>query len=195
MTSSKQQHLSRRPGYLAQWSQLQADTSLGGAVRFGMLVQQVVETVYLESVWTKPEERTLRRAVLDDLVDLFVSERFALFKRLVMTSPAVLTETVADGKADRADFHSTLQPGGGRFRHFAMNAAAAEYYPPLLVDWTARAVGYDVPWRNDPSGDTAADLAANRIGRDFSRFLRDHEVGKLAADADVKDWVTARFRG
>ena len=76
-----------------------------------------------------------------------------------------------------------------------MNAAAAEYYSPLLVDWTARAVGYDVPWRGDPSGDTAADLAANRIGRDFSQFLRDHEVGKLAADADVKDWVTARFRG
>ncbi len=163
-------------------------------MRFGMFVQHIVETVYLESAWTKPEERTLRRAVLDDFVDLFVSERFNLFKRSVMTSPAVLAEVIADTKTDREGFHPALQPGGGRFRHFAMNAAAAEYYPTWLVDLTARAVGYDVPWRNDPTGDTKADIKANRIGRDFAHFLKENAVGELAANAGVQRWVTARFR-
>ena len=120
--------------------------------------------------------------------------RFTLLKRSVMTSSAVLTQTIADSQADRVDFHPTLQPGGGRFRHFAMNAAAAEYYPPWLVDVAARAVGYDVPWRNDPSGDTNADLAANRIGRDFTRFLQENAVGELSANAGVQRWVTARFK-
>ena len=196
---SKQQHLSRRQGYLERWSQLQAETSSDSAVldsagRFGIFVQHIVETVYLESVWAQPNERTLRRAVLDDLVDLFVPPRFDLLKRLVMTSPAVLTETIADAKADRVDFHPALQPGGGRFRHFAMNAAAAEYYPPPLVNLAARTVGYDVPWRNDPTGDTKADIKANRIGRDFARFLRENAVGELSANAGVQRWVTARFR-
>lgn len=163
-------------------------------MRFGIFVQHIVETVYLESVWSKPSEEQIRRAVLDDLVDLFVPPRFNLLKRLVMTSPAVLTKTIAGRQADRADFHPTLQPGGGRFRHFAMNAAAAEYYPPQLVDLAARAVGYDVPWRDDPSGDTQADLSANRIGRDFARFLRENTVGELSANAGVQRWVTARFK-
>ena len=159
-----------------------------------MFVQSVLETLYLDSVWTKPSERDLRRAFLDDLVDLFVPPRFALFKRLVMTSPAVLSETITDKKEDREGFHPVLQPGGGRFRHFAMNAAATEYYPPRLVDLAARAVGYDVPWRDDPSGDTAADLAANRIGRSFSQFLKNDAVAELAGNAGVKAWVAERFR-
>ena len=167
--------------------------SLDSAERFGALVQRVVETVYLESVWTKPSEKALRRAVLDDLVDLFVTPRFALFKRWVMTSETVLKEVITDNKADRADFHPSLQPGGGRFRHFAMNAAASEYYPSPLVNLAARTVGYDVPWRNDPSGDTQADLAANRIGRDFTRYLKENEVGKLSASAAVQRWVATRF--
>ncbi len=194
MDVSKQHLLSRRQGHVERWAQLRADTFLDGAERFGVFVQHILETLYLEAAWSRPVEQDLRRAFLDDLVDLFVPPRFALFKRLVMTSPAVLSETITDTKEDREGFHPVLKPGGGRFRHFAMNAAAAERYPPLLVDLSARAVGYDVPWRNDPSGDTRADLAANRIGRDFSRYLRENGVGELAADAAVRDWVTARFR-
>ena len=193
MTFSEQQLLSRRQGHAEAW-ELRTDTSSDGAERFGALVQRVVEGVYLESVWARPGERELRRAVLDDLVDLFVPERFDLFKRFVMTSPAVLTETIADNKVDREGFHPVLLPGGGRFRHIAMNAAAAERYPPLLVDLTARAVGYDVPWRDDPSGDTAADLAANRVGRDFAGYLKAHTVGELAADDAVKRWLAARLK-
>ena len=189
---SEAQLLSRRQGYIAWWARAQTD-DLDSAERFGALVQHIVETVYLESVWTKPSEKALRRAVLDDLVDLFVAPRFALFKRLVMSSSPVLEEAIADGKADRKDFHPSLQPGGGRFRHFAMNAAASERYPPLIVNLAARTVGYDVPWRDDASGDTQADLAANRIGRDFSRFLKENEVGELSASAAVQRWVAARF--
>ena len=194
MSVSEQQLLSRRRGYVERWARLRTDPSLDGAARFGVFVQGVLETLYLESVWARPSERALRRAFLDDLVDLFVPPRFALFKRLVMASPAILSEAITDKREDREGFHAVLQPGGGRFRHFAMNAAAAERYPPLLVDLTARAVGYDVPWRDDPSGDTQADLAANRIGRDFSRYLQKNAVAELAADARVEAWVAARFR-
>ena len=196
MNASDRQHLSRRQGHVAQWAQVRSDgADLDGAARFGGFVQHVLETVYLESVWAQPGERDLRRAFLDDLVDLFVPPRFDLFKRLVMTSPAVLSETIVDKKEDREGFRPVLRPGGGRFRHFAMNTAAAEYYPPQVVDLTARAVGYDVPWRNDPTGDTQADLAANRIGRDFSRYLKRNSVAELAGNAGVGVWVTARFRG
>ena len=191
---NESQLLSRRRGYLERWAQLRKKTSLDGAERFGAFVQHILETLYLETAWTRSDERSLRRAFLDDLVDLFVPPRFALFKRLVMTSPSVLSETITDTKEDREGFHPVLQPGGGRFRHFAMNAAAAEYYPPRLVDLAARVVGYDVPWRDDPSGDTRADLAANRTGRDFSRYLKENAVGELAASAAVQVWVTARFR-
>ena len=192
MTPFEQQLLGRRQGYLERWAQLKLDDR-NTAERFGALVQHVVEAVYLDAAWSRPSERTLRRAVLDDLVDLFVSPRFTLFKRVVMSSPTVLDTIITDEKADRRDFHLSLQPGGGRFRHIAMNAAAAERYPPLMVDLAARAVGYDVPWRRDPSGDTDADLAANRIGRDFAQHLKAHPIGELAADAEVQDWLRVRL--
>ena len=194
--NDKARLLSRRQSYVARWEHLKADTytSLDSAERFGALVQHVVETVYLDAVWQQAEEYGLRHAVLDDLVDLFVPPRFQRLKRFVMVSPAVLDEAIIDKKEDRQDFASTLRPGGGRFRHFAMNAAAAEYYPLLLVNLTARIVGYDVPWRYDPIGDSQGDLATNRIGRDFSHFLKSNAIGELAANAAVQGWVTTRFK-
>ena len=115
MNAGEQQHLSRRQGYLEKWAQLQDDISLDGAERFGVFVQHVLETLYLESAWSQPGEQNLRRAFLDDLVDLFVSPRFALFKRLVMTSSSVLSETITDSAKDREGFQPVLHPGGGAF--------------------------------------------------------------------------------
>ena len=192
--NDKTRLLSRRQSYVARWEQLRGKTSLDSAERFGALVQHIVETVYLDAVWNQADEYKLRHAILDDLVDLFVPPRFHRLKRFVMVSPAVLDEAIIDKKEDRQDFASTLRPGGGRFRHFAMNAAAAEYYPPLLVNLTARIVGYDVPWRRDKTGDSRGDLATNRIGRDFSHFLKSNAIGELAADAAVQEWVAARFK-
>jgi hypothetical protein len=161
-----------RQGYLAFWRQLENDPALDGAERFGCLVQHVVEDT-TRVAGAEVAEEEVKRRILDHLVDILVPQEHRDEKELVM-------ETAA-------------QQGDGRFRHFAMNAAAAYQAPDLLVDLAARFVGRDFDPAEDPSGDSAADLLANEIGREFAAFLEDHSLSELVEAQVVKVWLIERF--
>jgi hypothetical protein len=182
-----------RQGYLAFWRQLENDPALDGAERFGCLVQHVVEdTTRVAGVEVAEEE--VKRRILDHLVDILVPQEHRDEKELVMDTAALIESgAIVESPADLADFRTELQQGDGRFRHFAMNAAAAYQVPDLLVDLAARFVGRDFDPAEDPSGDSAADLLANEIGREFAAFLEDHSLSELVEAQVVKVWLIERF--
>ncbi|UCH25736.1 MAG: hypothetical protein JSV66_17710 [Trueperaceae bacterium] len=186
--------LKLRRGYLAYWRQLGDDPSLDGAERFGCLVQHVVdETIRTAGFGAEPEEEVKRR-ILDHLVDILVPPEYRDEKEFVMETAAVIESgTIVEMTDDLAGFRIELQRGDGRFRHFAMNAAAAYQVPDLLVDLAARLVGRDFDPTEDPSGDSAADLLTNEIGREFATFLEAHSLSELAETQAVKVWLVERF--
>lgn len=157
--------------------------------RFGALVQRVVD----DAVAAHPADDAVA-AALDDLVDITVPARFGLVKRLVMRSPPLIEEgVVAEDESDLNCFAPAFRAGEGRFRHFAVNAAAATLAPDALVAVAARLMGGDLPWLAPPGSDSAADLATNRVGRAFAAFLTSRPPASLAGGDAVRDWVIAAF--
>lgn len=192
--------LARRQGYLALWARLEQDATLDGPARFGLLVQRVVDDAYRRAAergeLTAEAEREAELALLDDLVDILVQEAYQREKDLVMRSPSVIRGgVITESAADLAGFAPRFQAGEGRFRHFAMNAAAGYLLPAGLVEALARRVGGDSAEgaAADPSGDSAADLATNALGRAFAALLLARPLVDLADGESVARWVDARF--
>jgi hypothetical protein len=176
-----------RTGYREYWNALGA-AGVVGLERFARTVQNVVDT---RAPGAGGSGERLARTVLDDLVDLFVSETYLLEKSLVMSTPSVLGgQSVRERPADLTGFAPRFQAGEGRFRHFALNAAAALSAPDALVDLAARLRGRDLL---GASTDSSADRATNRIGRDFARLLRERSPAELADGETVRAWVADRF--
>lgn len=176
-----------RLAFLGYWESL-GDRGVRGLDRFSRTVQRVVETRARAEGGSQEE---FVQAVLDDLVDLFVGERFSLEKSVLMSTPSVLGESaIEEGEEDLSGFAPRFQAGEGRFRHFALNAAAAFSAPDALVELAARLRGGDL---QGSSPDSAADLATNRVGREFTRFLLDTPRERLAAGDSVREWLLERF--
>lgn len=185
-----------RLGYAAQWRLLRSDRSLSGLERFARQLQIMIDDAYRRSGDPASPFAGLdpRQLFLDDLVDLFVPDEFRDLKEVVMVSDPLLTgEVIVEQSGDLSGFRSELQAGDGRFRHFAMNAAAAYRFPPILVDAAARIVGGDIEDGRPLSADTRADLATNTIGRDFAALLRASAPADLADGGTVERWLLARF--
>ena len=66
-----------------------------------------------------------------------------------------------------------------------------------LVDRLARRVGGDEPEAvaGDPTGDGAADLATNEVGRAFAALLRSAPLADLADGRSVAAWIESAFGG
>lgn len=187
--------LARRHGYLLLWEEL-GRPGVGGVERFGALVQHVVDDTYRRYAARGDDwlESDADHALLDDLVDIMVGAEYQREKDLVMLSPSVVRgPVIVESAADLASFAPRFRAGDGRLRHFAMNAAAAYVAPPLLVDLLARRVGGDEG--DAPSGDSAADLATNEVGRAFAQLLRERPLAELADGERVAAWIEARFAG
>jgi hypothetical protein len=184
-----------RLGYVEVWAGLRRGP-LSGLERFSRLVQHVADDALArsadpESVFAGIDPLQL---FLDDLVDLFVPDDFRDEKGLIMASePLLVGEVIVEGSGDLSGFRPELQAGDGRYRHFAMNAAAASRFPPFLVDAAARWIGGDIEDGRELSADSQADIATNEIGRAFAERLR--EVGLAAfADGDgIERWMLERF--
>lgn len=183
----KAQLIEVRAGYLDYWESLETRGATG-LDRFALTVQRIVDTRFA-SHGTKPNQAT--RLILDDLVDLFVEQKFRVEKSLAMATPGVLgNRSLVEEDGDLSGFASQYRRGEGRFRHFALNAAASYSAPDALVDLIARLRGGDlVPG----SPDSAADQATNRVGRQFARLLRDTPLVELADGQTVRDWIVDRF--
>jgi hypothetical protein len=176
-----------RRAHLAYWRELGA-SEVGGLERFALTVQRVVDTRALQ---TGTSAETARRLILDDLVDLFVSVEFGAEKALVMSTPPLLgDDSVDEEEDDLIGFAPLFREGEGRFRHFALNAAASRSAPDALVEFAARVRGRDL---TGSSPDSTADLATNRIGREFSRLLFERPLEELADGSLVHDWIVRRF--
>lgn len=178
-----------RAGYLDYWEYLQSEETTG-LDRFALTVQRIADTRF-ESHRDEPNKAI--RLILDDLVDVFVEQRFRIEKTVAMTTPAVLgSRSLGEEDGDLSGFASLYSRGEGRFRHFALNAAAAYVAPDGLVDLVARLRGGDlVP----SSPDAEADRATNRVGREFARLLRETPLAELADGHTVREWIVDRFGG
>lgn len=176
-----------RRSYLDHWR----DASGSGLERFSSTVQLVVDTRARMTFASRDEAV---RAVLDDLVDLFVGPEYQLEKTLAMLSAPLLGGgAITEGEGDLSGFAPKFQAGEGRFRHFALNAAASYAVPETLVAITALLRGGDL--RNtspENAGDRAADIATNRIGREFTRLLRKRPLSELGGGR-VEEWLIERF--
>lgn len=178
--------LETRLSYLAYWQEL-SEGNVVGLERFARTVQRVVDTRAREHHGGKQAQRL----ILDDLVDLFVSADYLIEKQLVMSTRSVLGEdALSEESLDLASFAPPLRAGEGRYRHFALNAAAAYSAPDALVDLAARLRGGDVAAE---SADSQADLATNRIGRSFARLLRERPLAELAGSGVVREWLAEHF--
>jgi hypothetical protein len=176
-----------RRAELAYWHQLGA-SGVVGLERFALTVQRVVD---LRASQSEHGREAARRLILDDLVDLFVSDHYQVEKSMVMTTPSVLgNDAVSEEEAGLEGFGALFRAGEGRFRHFALNAAASRSAPDALVELAARVRGGDL---RGGSPDTVADIATNRIGREFGRLLLERPLAELANDAFVHDWIKLRF--
>ncbi len=185
-----------RLGYLERWRSLQADASLSGLERFASLVQQMADDALARSGDPASPFAGLdgKQLFLDDLVDLFVPDEFRREKELAMVSlPLLVGEVIVDGPNELTGFRADLQVGSGRFRHFALNAAAAYRYPPFLVAAAAQVVGNDLEGDEGLSADSQADLATNEIGRSFAQLLRLRPLAELADGVAVETWLLERF--
>lgn len=179
--------LAVRNSYLDHWRELEAG-GLVGLERFASTVQRVVDT-RASSHPDSPE--TAVRLILDDLVDLFVDNEFRLEKALVMSTPSVLADdALSEQGDDLSGFALRFRAGEGRFRHFALNAAAAYSAPNALVDLAARLRGRDL---RSSSPDSRADRATNLAGRAFARLLRERPLAEIADGKAVRSWLLARF--
>jgi hypothetical protein len=184
-----------RLGYVAQWQRLRSDGGLSVLERFARLVQHMIDDASARTgdpispfAGLDPEQ-----LFLDDLVDVFVPDEFRNQKELVMASaPTLVGQVIAEQTGDLSGFRADLQAGDGRFRHFAMNAAAAYRFPPFLVDAAARWMGGDLDDGRALSADSRADIASNEIGRDFAALLRSTSVADLAGGS-AEQWLIERF--
>lgn len=175
-----------RQSYLDYWQVLES-RDLGGLERFARTVQRVVD---VRSTHGESDEDR-RRLVLDDLVDIFVSGKFSLEKSMVMSTPSVVGDAaLIEEDDDLEEFALPLRAGEGRFRHFALNAAAAESAPDALVELAARLRGKDLL---GASPDSTADRETNRLGRAFNKLLRERPFSELADGETVRDWVMEKF--
>lgn len=181
-----------RYSYLSHWRALSRDDGVSGLERFASTVQLVVDT-RAGMQWTSREEAV--QAVLDDLVDLFVGDRFQLEKSLVMSSHTVLgDDAVNEEEQDLTGFAPHFQAGEGRLRHFVLNAAAANSLPDVLVELAARLRGGDLQeGSGENAADRAADIATNRIGREFNRLLRSTSLAELSSGDKVRAWLIEQF--
>lgn len=180
-----------RRSYLAHWEALSEDGT-SGLERFASTVQLVVDT-RAGMQWGSRDEAV--RAVLDDLADLFVGASYQLEKSLVMLSPPVLgNDAIVEEDSDLSGFAPGFQAGEGRFRHFALNAAASYAVPEALVELAARLRGRDLQGGSaENAADRAADIATNRIGREFTRLLRQRPLGELGDGSTVRYWIIEQF--
>lgn len=180
----------RRRALIAYWEELGGAPGVGGLERFGRLVQRMAD----EAVAATDADDEAKRALLDDMVDVFVPDGFRRLKAVVMRSPAVVRHGfIHDSEEVLASFAPELREGEGRFRHFAMNAAAASVAPDPLVAVAAALVGGDVPGLAAEGSDSAADLAANRLGRDFASLLAARPLASLAGGEGVYRWIVEAF--
>lgn len=181
---------------IAAWRELRGERERSGLERFAHTVQDMLDDAYARSADPASPFAGLDpvQLFLDDLVDVFVSERYQEAKTLIMASPSrVGSEVIVELNADRTGFRADLQLGDGRFRHFAMNAAAAYRFPPFLVAAAARWLGGDSEDGGELSADSRADLATNAIGREFARLLRTTPPSELADGVSVERWLLDRF--
>lgn len=175
-----------RRAYLDYWEELGA-SGAEGLDRFAQLVQHVVDTRAREE---RPDQEVVP-LIVDDLVDLFVGEAYQAEKQLVMRSPSVLGEDViAEGEGDLEGFAERFRAGEGRFRHFAMNAAASLMAPQSLVELAARLRGGDL---HGDSPDSLADRESNRIGLAFVSLLQEKGPQALADGQSVRNWLLESF--
>ena len=178
-----------RRSYLERWQEL-GGAGVSGLERFAGTVQFIVDS-RAAMTWSSRDEAV--RAVLDDLVDLFVADEYIAEKKVVMLSPSVLGEdAITEEEDDLSGFASRFQAGEGRFRHFSLNAAASYALPESLVALAARLRGRDLQRPAELEGDSAADVATNRIGREFTRLLREQPLSELAGGT-VREWIVERF--
>ena len=185
-----------RLGYVAQWQRLRSEGGLSGLERFARLVQHMIDDAYARTgdpaspfAGLDPEQ-----LFLDDLVDVFVPDEFRDQKELVMASdPTLVGQVVVEQVGDLSGFRADLQAGDGRFRHFAMNAAAAYRFPPFLVDAAARWIGGDLDDGRELSADSRADIASNEIGRAFAALLRSTSLADLAGGDSAERWLIEHF--
>lgn len=176
-----------RNSYLDYWGELEA-SGVVGLERFARTVQRVVDT---RAAGVSASSETAVRLILDDLVDLFVDQDFRLEKAVVMSTPSVLAgDALREGRDDLNGFAHRFRAGEGRFRHFALNAAAAYTAPNALVDLAARLRGGDL---RSTSPDSKADTATNLVGRAFAELLRERPLAEIADGQAVQSWLLDRF--
>lgn len=187
--------LDARLGHVEVWRELRRGP-MTGLERFAHFVQYLADDALARTADPTSPFAGLdaERVFLDDLVDLFVTDRFRDEKELIMASePLLVREVISERSIDLGGFRPDLQLGEGRFRHFAMNAAAARRFPPFLVAAAARWIGGDLDDGGRLSADSQADIATNVIGRDFAAELRALGLAPFAEGGGIERWILERF--
>lgn len=180
----------------ALWSHylftLYRDNHCNDLARFARFVQDVVDTA--ASLDSNRINRML--IIADDLSDLFIPPGHG--KETMSAFGVTIGGAITEGRSTCESnglkgFLPQFQAGEGRFRHFAANLWASNVAPGFLVNLAARAQGGDWWWTDDPTGDVAADLATNQVGRDFQTFIS--TLGNLDDGHSVRDWIIEHFGG
>jgi hypothetical protein len=186
----------RRQAYKRHNAELIRQNVCNDLERFACMVQDIVDT----GVSKFGRDQAALDLIMDDLVDIFVPAGY--YKSSMMRLEPTLQEDVltdpgpACGNAKGlSGFAPEFRNGEGRFRHFMANASSKRFAPGFIVNLTARFVGGDWGWKNDPTGDIAADLATNAAGRDFYDFLFGLKGdNRLGDGVTVKEWIRNKFK-
>lgn len=183
----------RREEARGRWEALADEAT--GLERYARFVQDLVDAAAARArADGGGREEAVKRAFLDDLVDLSVPPEFDALKRTVMSSePSYDGPRVHEDESGLEGFAERFRPGEGRYRHLAMSAAAAYRYPGPLVEVAARLVGGDLVPEDEAEGDSAADLATNDVGRRFAAFLQRTPLAGLADGESVAAWLRRAF--
>ncbi len=187
----------KRQALLQRWDDLVKKEHLcNDLARFAVFVQDIVDTNLGRSSGVT-QRGTLTLDVTRDLADLFVPNGYS--KELIMLESPKVARALSDPPLSCADqrnltgFADNFRKGEGRFRHFSANAAADAVAFGVLVNIAARLTGGDFEFLSDPTGDIAADLATNAIGRAFANYLEND--ANLESNTDVRDWIIRQFGG
>ena len=169
-----------RKGFLERWEELKAEEGLTDLDRWSQLIQEIIDVNLAQSNF----KGEFIDAVTDDLVDVFINDEDYRYLLIDGESVLMMGEFIGD-LPQHTGFSPVFRNGEGRYRHFSANAAVNEetFVPEVFVNLGARIAGGDFNPEDDPTGDIAADLATNEIGRQFPG-----ELGRLWGTG----WTPAR---
>ncbi|MBW2530412.1 MAG: hypothetical protein JRI55_02970 [Deltaproteobacteria bacterium] len=184
----------RRLDYRDHWISLQANDQLSDVERFASLLDYIALTLRA----SHPDHGAGKVAhnMADDMVDLFLGDDHDFERHTLMRytfSELEPNEHILDPPR-LTGFKASLRNGEGRFRHFAANVALPRLLGPGMVVANLIAAFFGNDWdpESDPTGDVAADLETNDLGRAFWDFLLQSTKEELSQGV-VREWILDHF--